>query len=196
MFGNIKSCALLQVSLESLAISEKSIETIQIGQHPSPLGPCRIALARGNRICHLSFSDKEDTISLEEALQRTWPDVAVERSDEKTATVADALFNQNRGNFRVLVRGTDFQLRVWQALLKIPVGSFITYGELAKRIGSAGAARAVGRAVGANPVALLIPCHRVVRGDRQLGGYRWGPERKRALLISEQADLSALAGSA
>ena len=83
------------------------------------------------------------------------------------------------------MRGTNFQLRVWRALLQLEPRARSSYGELAQRLGSPGAARAVGQAVGANPVAWLIPCHRVLRASGELGGYRWGPERKRAILAWE-----------
>lgn len=192
MFSGNWSDVSAKVSLESLSSDELFDETIQIGKHRSPFGLCCIALAGGSRICALSFMGRGDAFSPEQMVQRIWPEATLQRSDKVTASVVEALFRENRGGFPVLVRGTDFQLRVWRALLAVLAGSFITYGALAKRIGSAGAARAVGRAVGANPVALLIPCHRVVRGDGRLGGYRWGSERKRALLLSEQADLSAL----
>ncbi len=83
------------------------------------------------------------------------------------------------------VRGTAFQRRVWEALRAIPAGTTVTYGELAQRIGAPAAVRAVGTACGANPVAVAIPCHRVVRTDGSLSGYRWGIERKRVLLARE-----------
>ena len=193
MFSGIWSDVSSKVRMESLSSDVLFDQTIQVGKHSSPFGLCCIALAGGGRICALSFMDPDDAFSPEQMVQRIWPEATLQRSDKATAPVLGALFNENGGGFPVLVRGTDFQLRVWRALLTVPAGSFITYGALAKQIGSAGAARAVGRAVGANPVALWIPCHRVVRGDGQLGRYRWGSERKRALLLSEQADLSALA---
>ena len=84
-----------------------------------------------------------------------------------------------------LVRGTSFQIRVWQALLAVPEGCLTTYGDLARRLGQPTAARAVGNAVGANPLAVLIPCHRVIRESGALGGYRWGVCRKLALLARE-----------
>ena len=84
------------------------------------------------------------------------------------------------------VRGTAFQHEVWAALRRIPPGATRTYGEIAREIGRPGAARAVGAACGSNPVAVVIPCHRVVRGDGDLGGYHWGIERKRAILDRER----------
>jgi AraC family transcriptional regulator of adaptative response/methylated-DNA-[protein]-cysteine methyltransferase len=87
----------------------------------------------------------------------------------------------------VFVKGTQFQLRVWDALLRIPEGALATYRDLAGALGQPGASRAIGSAVGANPVALLIPCHRVIRASGELGGYRWGEARKRVLLAAELA---------
>ncbi len=86
---------------------------------------------------------------------------------------------------RLDLRGTAFQRRVWRALMALPRGTTTTYAELARRIGAPRAARAVGNACGQNPLALVVPCHRVLRGDGSLGGYRWGLERKRALLDRE-----------
>jgi O-6-methylguanine DNA methyltransferase len=88
-------------------------------------------------------------------------------------------------NLRLDIRGTPFQQRVWEALLRIPPGSIVTYGALANRIGEPGAVRAVANACAANAIALAIPCHRVVRSNGTLSGYRWGVERKRALLARE-----------
>jgi AraC family transcriptional regulator of adaptative response/methylated-DNA-[protein]-cysteine methyltransferase len=82
----------------------------------------------------------------------------------------------------LLVKGTNFQLQVWRALLEIPAGALASYGDVAAQIGSPGSARAVGTAVGANPIAYLIPCHRVIRESGHLGGYRWGTARKAAIL--------------
>jgi O-6-methylguanine DNA methyltransferase len=88
-------------------------------------------------------------------------------------------------NLPLDIRGTPFQQRVWEALLRIPLGSIVTYGALANRIGEPGAVRAVANACAANAIALAIPCHRVVRSNGTLSGYRWGVERKRALLAKE-----------
>lgn len=90
------------------------------------------------------------------------------------------------GPLPVDVRGTDFQRRVWQLLRRIPPGRTVTYGDLARSLGRPGAVRAVARACGANPVAIAIPCHRVVRSDGTLGGYRWGARRKAQILTTEK----------
>jgi O-6-methylguanine DNA methyltransferase len=86
---------------------------------------------------------------------------------------------------RVLLKGTAFQRKVWRALVEIPRGATVTYGELARRVRQPKAARAVGGAVGANPVAVLVPCHRVLAAGGKIGGYAWGTEKKRALLKAE-----------
>ena len=87
----------------------------------------------------------------------------------------------------MLIKGTPFQIQVWRALLRVPAGSTVTYGELATALGRPGAARAIGLACGANQIAFLIPCHRVIRETGALGGYRWGLVRKQAMLAWEAA---------
>jgi len=108
------------------------------------------------------------------------------RNDSRIADLASKIFNVARSTsdrpLRAFVRGTAFQLKVWRALLRIPAGGLTTYGRLAERIGQARAARAVGSAVGANPIAFIIPCHRVIRETGALGHYHWDPIRKRAIL--------------
>jgi len=108
---------------------------------------------------------------------------------KRTAEYCDLIFasggDSTKNSLPLLVRGTPFQIKVWEALLRIPTGSRISYKKLAQAVGSSGASRAVGSAVGKNPVAILIPCHRVIREDGLLGGYHWGLERKLALLGTE-----------
>jgi len=96
----------------------------------------------------------------------------------------------NGRSIQVLLKGTRFQVKVWEALLRIPEGTAVSYGELAKVVGRPGASRAVGNAVGKNPIAYLIPCHRVLRSSGQISGYRWGETRKRAILAREAARAS------
>ncbi len=117
-------------------------------------------------------------------------DISLVKDDDGLRTMAEALVLLTQGRTPVTplpldVQGTDFQLRVWGALQQIPAGEVRTYGEVADHIGSPKAVRAVGGACGANPVALVIPCHRVVRADGDLGEYRWGRATKRALLDLE-----------
>jgi AraC family transcriptional regulator of adaptative response/methylated-DNA-[protein]-cysteine methyltransferase len=95
----------------------------------------------------------------------------------------------------LLVHGTNFQVAVWRALLRIPAGAFASYEDVAATIGSPRAVRAVGTAVGRNPIAFLIPCHRVIRASGALGGYRWGTERKRAIMTWETGRPGAVMGT-
>lgn len=165
--------------------------TVQYGVHVTPFGNALIAMtARG--ICGLQFLDDEGAGV--ERLQSDWPAAELRRDPAATAPVAARLFgplaSRPGGALALLVKGTNFQVKVWRALLELPFGSLATYGDIAGRIGIPPAARAVGAAVGANPVAWLIPCHRVIRESGALGGYRWGVERKAAMLGWEAARLS------
>ncbi len=123
------------------------------------------------------------------ALQNAWPAAQLQRDDERAAQLALQLFSayQKPEPVHLFVKGSQFQLKVWQALLTLPEGRLLSYGTLAKSIGRPAASRAVGSAVGANPVALLIPCHRVIRANGVLGEYRWGEARKRMLVGLELA---------
>lgn len=151
--------------------------------------------ARG--VCHLRFADDDDTAALAE-LQTEWPQASLRRDDAGATGLAGRIFGSGvapdflqmppRGAHPPLalwVKGTNFQIQVWQALLRLPEGCCTTYGELAATLGRPKAARAVGSAVGANPVGWLIPCHRVIRQTGALGGYRWGLVRKQAMLVCE-----------
>lgn len=160
------------------------------GVAPSPLGP--VFLASGPRgLMKLSFLDdgpQAQAAALAE-LRADWPAAILARDDAAATDLASRIFSAWRGPepLHLFVKGTQFQLRVWEALLRIPEGRLVTYGELAAALGAPRASRAVGSAVGANPVGLLIPCHRVIRSSGELGGYRWGEERKRLLLAAELA---------
>lgn len=161
--------------------------TIRWGVHPSPFGDALLALTpRG--ICRLVFLGAGGTAAARDELAAAWPAATLRRDDAGTAAAAAAaLPAAGPAPLALWVRGTNFQVAVWRALLRIPEGAVTSYGELAAAVGRPGAARAAGQAVGANPVAYLIPCHRVIRGAGAPGGYRWGPERKRALLAWEAA---------
>lgn len=169
---------------------------IRWGIHPTPFGEALVAVSdRG--VCQLSFGDSEET--LEEALatlKRRFPEARRVEASKSTGPVSERIFRRLRGErggvdaeqgLALHLRGTNFQLRVWRALLSIPDGEAVTYGRIARALGKPGAARAVGSAVGANPVAVLIPCHRVLRETGDFGGYRWGTGRKRAVLGWEAA---------
>lgn len=162
--------------------------TITVGFAETPFGRCLCGESpRG--ICHLTFPDTEDEKALA-AIQHEWPRARLQRDDEQTARIATRIFERGTGReqpLRAYVRGTAFQTRVWLALLQIPAGSVVSYGQLAAAIGHPKATRAAGTAVGRNPISFLIPCHRVIRETGVLGNYRWDPVRKRAMLAWEAA---------
>lgn len=160
---------------------------IDWGIHPSPFGDCLIGVtARG--ICALHFVDEDPETALAR-LSADWPAAELRQQQQHTRTSAEIIFARlndlEQKPLPLLLKGTNLQLQVWQALLKIPHGQITSYGQIAQQIGKPGAARAVGNAIGNNPIAWLIPCHRVLRGDGHIGGYRWRTERKLAILTRE-----------
>jgi AraC family transcriptional regulator of adaptative response/methylated-DNA-[protein]-cysteine methyltransferase len=157
--------------------------------HPTPFGPSLIALTdRG--ICHLGFVT-EGRERAARALRAKWPGASFAEDPDAITAVARQIFppapRAADRPLSLLVRGTNFQVKVWEALLRIPPGAVICYEAIARDIGCPRAARAVGQAVACNPVAYLIPCHRVIRKIGALGSYRWGASRKRAMLVWEAA---------
>jgi AraC family transcriptional regulator, regulatory protein of adaptative response / methylated-DNA-[protein]-cysteine methyltransferase len=158
------------------------------GVHTSPFG--RVLLAEtAIGVCFLSFGSDATIDAMFAELHATYPDASYRRDDAATEATAAAIFGPDARRITLDLHGTNWQIKVWQALLAIPPGTTISYGELAARIGNKDASRAVGSAVGANPVALLIPCHRVIQASGALHNYRWGAPVKRALLAWEQARL-------
>jgi len=162
---------------------------VEYGFHPTPFGECFIALTRRG-ICHFSFvkESRQDEVAI---LLRRWRNATLVEESSRTRAVVDAIFTEKPGHKRqplnLLLRGTNFQIKVWEALLRIPPGTVIAYDDVAHMIGRPKATRAVANAVGANPVALLIPCHRVIRKTGAFGGYEGGTVRKKALLARESA---------
>ncbi len=154
---------------------------------PSPLGFLLVAAtARG--VCFVSLGDSEG--ALEAILRQEFPSADIVRDDAAIAPALETLLAYLEGqtphiDLPLDVRATAFQRRVWQELLAIPAGETRSYGDIAAAIGNPKGQRAVGRACASNPVALVVPCHRALREDGGLGGYRWGPERKEALLNHE-----------
>jgi AraC family transcriptional regulator of adaptative response/methylated-DNA-[protein]-cysteine methyltransferase len=163
---------------------------ISYGFHATPFGECLLAVTpRG--ICSLAFVEpKARSVALNE-LQETWQEATLVENQSAGKDAIKTIFGQTRNKtqapLKVLLRGTNFQVKVWQALLRIPEGTVVSYGSLADAVGHPGAHRAVGTAVGHNPVAYLIPCHRVLRANGEIGGYHWGTTRKRAILAREAA---------
>jgi AraC family transcriptional regulator, regulatory protein of adaptative response / methylated-DNA-[protein]-cysteine methyltransferase len=171
---------------------------IAFGIHESPFGWVLIAAtARG--ICALHFLERETERAAADLLRESWTKACLKldqaRARELGKRIFDPLSVPAEKPLALLVKGTNFQVQVWRALLRLPVGTLTTYGRIAARIGCPTAARAVGTAIGANPIAYLIPCHRVIRESGHFGGYRWGETRKAAILGWEAAPPGASAPS-
>ena len=163
---------------------------IEYGIGDTPFGPAFLGIT-GRGICSFEFVDGKLQPHLAR-LKSVWPHATLSESNRKIASTLKGLFGRESRPDRpvpVLVRGTNFQVNVWKALLRIPCGSMRSYGQLAAAIGAPRAARAVGTALGDNPVAYLIPCHRVIQQSGAIGEYHWGRVRKQALLAWEAAQL-------
>lgn len=162
--------------------------TIRYGVHPSPFGYALVGMTE-HGICDLDLrSDEEEAWRQVGRLQRKWPQAGFRRDMDGTAPLVRRIFEEGQTAVEGIplhVRGTNFQLKVWQAILRVPEGALTTYSEIAEAVGAPKAVRAVGSAVGDNPVAWLIPCHRVLRKDGGIGGYATGVARKQAMLAYE-----------
>jgi AraC family transcriptional regulator of adaptative response/methylated-DNA-[protein]-cysteine methyltransferase len=138
-------------------------------------------------ICHMAFSEQEE-LALRELRQRFPAALMVPEQDPMQDDAVSFLNHQpGETTVRLHLKGTPFQMKVWEALLNIPEGQLLTYGDVARNIHAPLASRAVGSAIGSNPIAYLIPCHRVIQSSGIFGGYMWGPERKTALIGWEMA---------
>lgn len=164
--------------------------TLAYGWHDSPFGDCLI-IAAPRGVCGLAFADKPSRDAALADLAGRLGEAQLVADRGATAPYADMAFGRASGDLPVLLRGTPFQLKVWEALLRIPSGAVVSYQQLANSLGMPNGARAVGGACGSNPVSWLIPCHRVLRASGLIGGYRWAPERKRVILAWEAARTGA-----
>ena len=163
---------------------------IDYGSHQTPFGKCMIAKTdRG--VCGLFFLKGDDEKFYVQRLKHDWPAASIEKNPEKTLSSVKKIFNidswQEDKPVSLFVQGTNFQIKVWEALLKIPRGNVVAYGEIAEFVGQPKAARAVGAAVARNPISFLIPCHRVIRKYGDFGNYQGGTARKKAILAWEMA---------
>ncbi|SKB86576.1 methylated-DNA--[protein]-cysteine S-methyltransferase [Dyadobacter psychrophilus] len=176
------------VTPQEFKTSGKGLD-ISYGIHPSPFGDCFIAVTdRG--ICAMAFIDETGREAELIALAKKWHYANIRHDQVLTESFVNRIFQPASGSLEklpILVQGTNFQLKVWEALLSIPKGAVTTYQQIAQSIGHPAAVRAVGSAVGDNPIAYLIPCHRVIRKEGLLGEYRWGSLRKKALIGWEAA---------
>ena len=187
----------LMVSCEAMTPGEiqSGAEGVEVrwGTAATPFGIAVIGrTSRG--ICFLQFA-QDDVDALVQRLRAQWPRARFHHDDATAGQTANQIFGRNEapGKLHVLLRGTNFQIKVWEALLNIPAGQVLSYGQLAARAGHPAAARAVGTAIGANQIGYLIPCHRVIRESGESGQYRWGPERKAAMLGWEASQLAVSA---
>jgi len=164
---------------------------IRYGFHDSRFGPCILAVTE-HGICWLVFLTSPDESAAVARLRSKWPGAELARDQKVTGQAVTEAFSDldldERGPLHLFVQGTNFQIKVWEALLRIPSGSVVSYGDIAETIGSPRASRAVGTAVGQNPISWLIPCHRVLRNTGVFGHYGGGPVRKRAILAWESAE--------
>lgn len=151
---------------------------------PSPYGPA-LVMATEHGICGIAFTAETGTEAAHADLSSRWPAASYHEDPAHVLPLAEAAFAGRRT--RAHVMGGPFQIKVWEALLQIPEGEVTSYSALARAIGHPKASRAIGSAVGRNPLSLLIPCHRVLRKDGALGGYHWGLPVKRAMLARESA---------
>ena len=160
--------------------------TIRYGLHPSPFGQC-LVLRTARGVCGLAFTAPERCDKALADLARGFEAAAFIEDPGATAGIARRIFGAATGGdgIGLHLRGTPFQIKIWRALLAVPSGCVTSYGDLARRIGMPGASRAVGTAVASNPVAWIIPCHRVIRASGVLGEYRWGKGHKLAMLSVE-----------
>ncbi len=166
---------------------------IQYSIFPSPFGFCLVATTNKG-ICAALFADaKEDLVA---DLSSRWPNARLLHRIHETHVEASSFLNNAANDageyfFRLHLHGTEFQVRVWKALLEIPAGETSTYADIARKLGDKNKSRPVGTAVGNNPIGYLIPCHRVLTSDKKIGGYRWGIERKKKMLSEEGVNLDS-----
>ncbi|MDM5075897.1 bifunctional transcriptional activator/DNA repair enzyme AdaA [Aeromonas media] len=162
---------------------------IDHGVHDTPFGQAFVALTpRG--VCNFSFLDEKAPEAPLASLAQRWPAAQLREAPSRTQEVIHTMFDGSKTPDRPIslhVSGTNFQISVWRALLEIPPARVVSYAQVASAVGNPKAARAVGLAVGANPVALMIPCHRVIQQNGKLGGYHWGETRKQAIHAWEAA---------
>ncbi len=160
---------------------------IAYGFHPSSFGTA-LVMATNKGVCGLAFGDEGDEKKMLADMRARWPKAAYVAAPERTARFAKQIFEPKaHGDLRLHLLGTKWQVQVWKALLAIPDGKLSTYGAIAAHLGKGSAARAVGAAVGRNPISWLIPCHRVLGSTGAMTGYHWGLDRKRAMLAVEAA---------
>ncbi len=160
----------------------------------TPFGRCLVA-SLNNDICNVLFAETGNSAGdIVADLKDRWPKAKILKKNHGTHEEIVKYFSNLQAGCEEIntgltfyVRGTDFQIKVWEALITIPFGKTSSYAGLAKKIGSPKSYRAVGTAIGNNPIAFIVPCHRILKSDGELGGYRWGSERKKVMLDFEKS---------
>ncbi|HVG51726.1 MAG TPA: bifunctional helix-turn-helix domain-containing protein/methylated-DNA--[protein]-cysteine S-methyltransferase [Xanthobacteraceae bacterium] len=169
--------------------------TMSYGFHPSQFGTA-LVVGTERGLAGLGFADQGEEKAALEDMQRRWPRANLIENSAQTAILARRIFDQSMWKkdepLRVVLIGTDFEVRVWETLLGIPMGRASTYSDIAKKLGKPKAARAVGAAVGKNPISFVVPCHRVLGKSGDITGYHWGLTRKRAMLGWEAGQTAAV----
>ena len=164
--------------------------TMSYGFHPSPFGTA-LVMTTHRGLAGLAFADPGEEEAALADMKGRWLKADIVEDRPRTAELARRIFDTALWRadqpLRVVLIGTDFEIRVWETLLKIPMGRAMTYSDIATKVGAINAARAVGAAVGKNPLSFVVPCHRVLGKDGALTGYHWGLTRKRAMLAYEAA---------
>jgi AraC family transcriptional regulator of adaptative response/methylated-DNA-[protein]-cysteine methyltransferase len=168
--------------------------TVRFGFHPSPFGSALI-MATDRGLAGVAFADVGEEQTALADMKRRWPRAQYVEDAAHTTQIARRIFDPAQWRpeepLRVVLIGTDWEVRVWEALLRIPMGRLATYSGIAEKVCTPAAARAVGAAVGKNPLAFVVPCHRVIGKAGELTGYHWGLTRKRAMLGWEAAQVAA-----
>ncbi len=168
--------------------------TVYYGFHPSPFG-IALVMATDRGLAGLAFADSGEEAAALADMRGRWKRATYVESTERTGPLAHRIFDPTLWRpdrpLRVVLIGTDFEVRVWDTLLGVPMGRATTYGDIARKLGTPSAARAVGAAVGKNPVSFVVPCHRVIGKSGDLTGYHWGLTRKRAILGWEAGRVTA-----
>ncbi len=164
---------------------------VRYGVHPSPFGECLIAETdRG--ICNLMFLNPANETAALQQLRRQWKNANIVKNQPATERYVEQIFDLQKGlqesPLHLLLKGTNFQIKVWEALLQVPRGAVVTYTDIAQMIDKPKAVRAVANAIANNPIAYLIPCHRVIQKGGNFHNYRWGAARKKAILFHESVD--------
>ncbi len=166
--------------------------TIEYGCHPTPFGQCFIASTHRG-ICKLAFYDRENERNeLEAQLHHDWCEADIQHAPDSTAQFSTQIFacsTTDNTPLKLLLKGSKFQLKVWEALLAIPEGKIVSYQQVAGAIGAPSSVRAVASAIARNNIGYLIPCHRVIRATGELSNYRWGKTRKQAMLAWEAVEI-------